>query len=167
MIGHPDCAQGDCVNGNLNITENEYPYGKALRFYNLNDICEFKRIFLSKNLSLVTRSYLGNPCQENLQIFSSYEYKTIKEAGDKTRNSYWHFDPYYSLKYFIYLQDTNLDNGCTRVLPGTIPQTKKIRQQISFDEICKTGYNVEHLVDSTSQTGRFNRKKRRCVCIRY
>jgi len=133
------------------LEENAYAYGKHLRFGSLNEIPKFRDVFLSKNLSDVTKGYLGANCIENLQIFSTHEYKMLEEGKEKPRNSLWHFDPYYSLKYFVYLQDTTIENGCLRVIPNTIEKTKELRVQIPFDEICKTGYEVEHLIDSVGE----------------
>ena len=128
------------------IEENAYAYGKHLRFGTLNEIPKFRDIFLSKGLSTVTKGYLGDNCIENLQIFSTHEYKMLEEGKEKPRNSFWHFDPYYSLKYFIYLQDTTIENGCLQIIPDTIKNSKEVRNKLPFDEICKTGYEVEDLI---------------------
>jgi len=133
------------------IEENDYPYGKHLRIHNFSLLPVTQRIFLSKDLSEVTKGYLGENCNENMQIFSSYEYKTLEESGEKPRNAAWHFDPYYSLKYFIYLQDTNRENGCTRLIPNTKHLTEQIRKDKTFEEICGDGYNIEHLVTEDSE----------------
>ena len=137
--------------GKETIEENAYAYGKHLRFGSLNEIPKFRDIFLSKNLSSITKGYLGDNCVENLQIFSTHEYKMLENDKEQPRNSYWHFDPYYSLKYFIYLQDTTIENGCLRVIPNTREKTKEVRNKMSFDKICETGYKVEHLIDTVDE----------------
>jgi len=134
-----------------NLEENSYSYGKHLRFASLDEIPSFKNLFLNKNLSSVTKGYLGNNCIENLQIFSTYDYKLQSYDKEKPRNSYWHFDPYYSLKYFIYLQDTTIENGCLRIIPNTINKTKELRSKIPFEEICKTGYQVDGLLQEVDK----------------
>ncbi|MHA1972807.1 MAG: phytanoyl-CoA dioxygenase family protein [Candidatus Hodarchaeales archaeon] len=134
------------------LEENVYSYGKHLRFGSLNEIPKFRDIFLSKNLTTITKGYLGDTCVENLQIFATYEYKILEEGKDKPRNSYWHFDPYHSLKYFIYLTDTTIENGCLKVMPETIHITKEIRKQKSFADICDKGYDMSQLVLDDSET---------------
>ena len=133
------------------LDENSYAHGKHLRFGNLEEIPKFKNVFLSKNLSSITKGYLGNNCVENLQIFSTHDYKLLADGKEKPRNSYWHFDPYYSLKYFIYLQDTTIENGCLRIIPNTLNKTKELRSKIPFEEICKNGYQVEHLLKEVGE----------------
>ena len=132
----------------VNLEENVYPYGKHLRMSSLDFIPEFKKIFLNKNFSPITQEYLGKNCQENLQIFSTYEYISENKSTSKPRNSYWHFDPYPALKYFIYLEDTTLNNGCLKVIPNTVSITKEIRKQIPFEKITGDGYKVEHLINN-------------------
>lgn len=132
----------------VTLEENAYPYGKHLRISSLNSIPNFKNIFLNKNFSEITKGYLGENCQENLQIFSTYEYISEAKSTNKPRNSYWHFDPYPALKYFIYLEDTTTKNGCLKVIPNTISITKEIRKQIPFEQITGEGYKVEHLIES-------------------
>ncbi len=133
------------------LDENSYTYGKHLRFGSLNEIPKFKSVFLSKNLSSVTKGYLGNNCHEAMQIFSTHEYMVMEEGKEKPRNSFWHFDPYYALKYFIYLTDTTIENGCLRVIPNSLENTKKLRNKIPFNEICDGGYIVEHLINKCEE----------------
>lgn len=129
------------------ISENEYPYGKSMRFGGFNFIPNFKDIFLSKNFSNITKSYLGPHCQENLQTFTSFEYKKSTEADGKPRNSYWHFDPWRALKYFFYLEDVDLSNGCLRVMEDTLSISKDIRNKYPLQEIVDKYYIVEDLID--------------------
>jgi hypothetical protein len=151
MLGYynqmPDGAE---LGDSGTIEENGYPYGKHCRFPNFSRLPATQQIFSNKNLSEVTKGYLGDNCKENMQIFASYEYKTEEQAVGKPRNAFWHFDPYYALKYFIYLQDTNIENGCTRLIPNTKHLTEKIRNEKTFADICDQGYNVEHLVNEDS-----------------
>lgn len=128
------------------IEENEYPYGKAMRFGKLEYIPKFKQIFLSKNFDEVTKAYLGPFCQVNLQTFTSFEYKKSTEANGRPRNSYWHFDPWRALKYFFYLDDVDLNNGCLRVVPGSIEMSANIRNSHTLQEIVDKYYIVEEEV---------------------
>ena len=141
---------GSALYERTNLDKGAYTYGKHLRFGSLNQIPVFRDIFATKNTSPVTVGYLGN-CHQAMQIFSTHEYKMLAEGEEKPRNSFWHFDPYYALKQFIYLTDTTMENGAFRIIPNTKHLTAQIRNEKTFKDICGNGYKVEHLVEDLAK----------------
>jgi|TARA_S200002703_G_scaffold139630_1_gene130395 hypothetical protein len=100
--------------------ESNYESGKHLRvmppaYPRFPALIERLNTLELKNL---VDEYLGTPNQYFLQIFMSNEFNVV-EASEKARNSYLHFDPYPSLKFFLYLTDADIDNGATQYVPGS------------------------------------------------
>jgi len=84
-------------------------------------------IFNTQDFKSLVDMYLGTPNEFCMQIFMSNEFKVIEE-GSFYRNQYLHFDPYASLKFFLYLSDTDDTTGATFYIPGSRETGKHYRE---------------------------------------
>ena len=133
--------------GDLMVYEGEtqeqgYPFGKMIRITDKH-FHKFEMLYSVFNHNWFygfTDSFLGSPNNKNLQTFCPYEYLTPEKAVGTTRNSHPHVDPYFALKYFIYLSDTHKSNGAFKALRGSHIEGGRYRQSQSLDHMTKEGY---------------------------
>ena len=119
-----------------------YPFGKMIRITDKH-FHEFKTLHSVFNHDWFcgfTDSFFGKPNNKNLQTFCPYEYLTPDNASGTTRNSHPHVDPYFALKYFIYLSDTRRSNGAFKALKGSHIEGGKYRLSQSLEHMTKEGY---------------------------
>jgi hypothetical protein len=126
------------------IQYNSYPSGKALVLMDSKNSIPFaNNIFDRDFFKTISEDYLGKNCQRNLQTFSTYEYKKIDQS-EWPRNYYFHFDPYRALKFFIYLNDTNEDNGAFRAIPGSHHLCRSVREKNDINLLLREKYLISH-----------------------
>lgn len=130
------CNLGDQLDLPNSITSNSYSTGKSMRIYPAwySYFPEFNK-FNNESFSKMSDIFFAGCSNKNMQIFSSYETLSADNVETLPRNSYMHVDPYHSFKYFVYLMDTNKENGALQVIPGTSWIGKNIRSENSMDSL--------------------------------
>lgn len=130
------CETGDQIDIPGIITKNQYSIGKAARIYP-SQYAGFPALqkFASQDLSVMSDLFFEGCNNKGLQVFSSYEYKSIFEVHDLPRNAFMHVDPYHSFKFFCYLTDTTKDNGALQVIPDTTWIGSAIRSENSLESL--------------------------------
>lgn len=130
------CEIGDQIDIPGTITRNQYSIGKAARIYPAQ-YADFPalRKFASHDLSEMSDIFFEGCNNKGLQVFSSYEYRSIFEVDNLPRNAFMHVDPYHSFKFFCYLTDTTKDNGALQVIPDTTWIGRAIRSENSIDSL--------------------------------
>lgn len=112
------------------IIGNSYPFGST---YSINDPKELpnesfqKRTFSNSWMKELFLDYNNNISKGFFdKIYSTHDYKFDGNIG---RNGYLHFDRNSSLKFFLYLNDVNEDNGAFYIQPGSHKLGKKLRER--------------------------------------
>ena len=143
LMPHYDkMGDGDLMVYKGKTQEQGYPFGKMIRITDKH-FDEFKMLYSVFNHNWFhgfTDSFFGQPNNKNLQTFCPYEYLTPEKAVGTTRNSHPHVDPYFALKYFIYLSDTHKSNGSFKALKGSHIAGGNYRQSQSLERMTKDGY---------------------------
>jgi len=103
----------------------QHPAGKCLRIL-LNKIDkqlikQILQIFNSDVLCDIAESYLPRKSSINKDIVLTHEFKNTPITAD-------HFDATHALKFLIYLQDTNEENGAFSYIPGSHKENNRIRK---------------------------------------
>jgi hypothetical protein len=102
-------------------TSKSYPFGKICRVMG-HDLHNFPVIVGTFNhawFSSFADTYFQCPNQQMLQVFFSHEYLKPDDVEGVTRNSVLHVDPYEALKYMIYINDCDENNGAFRYIKGS------------------------------------------------
>jgi len=126
------------LNKILKISQKHYDYSLTLKEHkgnyrlnsptNLNKIegaCEFEPEFLNlaKNKTLIKTAKQLINTQETLDVYISKFFPMKPKVGMSTYlhqdNFYFNGDPNTIISCAIYLQDTDKNNGCLRVIPGS------------------------------------------------
>jgi hypothetical protein len=82
--------------------------------------------FSQPMMQSITNTYLGDGFHANQKIF------VVKDVvGASHHANDLHFDVQRTLKFFLYLTDTNASNGAFRCVPGSHLETKNIRKNNS------------------------------------
>jgi len=104
-----------------NESSKAYPFGKLCRVGH-DDLHNFPVITNTFNntwFSNFADIYFRCPNQQMLQVFFSHEYLKPDDVEGVTRNSVLHVDPYEALKYMIYINDCDENNGAFRYIKGS------------------------------------------------
>ena len=133
----PDGREAGINNQVLEI-QGEYTFGKNLKVsrnsYGL--FPELSKVFVHNEfVSQIVDDYFGIPNNKGLQTFSTWEYIPIKDEKDYGRAQFLHFDPYHTLKFFVYLDDVDKDNATTFY----IPKTRKIGEYLRKNRMMDAG----------------------------
>ena len=110
-----------------------YSLGKGAVIHKLK--CDFsnlpvtKSVFYSETFESISNDYLGVENELNKEIF------VVKDVvGSKHHANDLHFDVSSTFKFFIYLTDTNEENGAFCCVPGSHKRTAIIREELG-DEV--------------------------------
>ncbi|MFE6554975.1 phytanoyl-CoA dioxygenase family protein [Streptomyces sp. NPDC057746] len=99
------------------------------------DIAE---IFRSPALAEIANGYLGKPNTLNRWVILTNDYRAADEILD------FHFDDIGTLKFLVYLDDVDENNGPFEAIPGTHLRTRDIRIQewLRLDDYNKIRFKV-------------------------
>ncbi|MCG3202976.1 MAG: hypothetical protein NFCOHLIN_02863 [Gammaproteobacteria bacterium] len=76
------------------------------------------RFFGDRRLMAVARRYIGYPCLVNYEIYATHEYRPEANIAPT------HFDKLWTLKFMLYLNDVDRDNGAFGVIPESAPYAR-------------------------------------------
>ncbi|MER5468345.1 phytanoyl-CoA dioxygenase family protein [Streptomyces sp. NPDC002935] len=95
-------------------------------------------IFTQEWMASVASSYLGLPCTLNRHLILTDDFKPDKEI------TWYHFDEIGALKFLVYLDDVDRDNGPFQAIPGTTSATSRLRESewLTFDDFRKIRIDV-------------------------
>jgi hypothetical protein len=74
--------------------------------------------FGGERLSAVARRYIGYPCLLNYEIYATHEYRPDSYIAPT------HFDKLWTLKFMLYMNDVDRDNGAFGVIPESAPYAR-------------------------------------------
>lgn len=129
----PDSAHA-CMEGSKPIVEKlSYSAGKHLRLSpsNYANFPKLLQLMQSPYLINMTQDYFSSPTNYAMQVFMSHEYNVVDENSkiNIRSNSHLHWDPYHSLKFFLYLTDVDESNGATHFVPKSRKLGKLYREE--------------------------------------
>tara|TARA_R110000851_G_scaffold330768_1_gene504016 strand:- start:248 stop:970 length:723 start_codon:yes stop_codon:yes gene_type:complete len=128
----PDRSQGYLNRAhNLELDPpGSYELGKHLRVQPAaySNIPEIYNTFQNQDLINITNGCLGRNVY-GMQIFMSTEYNPTTNKEKYPRNALLHFDPYESLKFILYLTDTDETSGAFHAIPGSLGEGRKYRTE--------------------------------------
>ena len=111
----------------------DFMFAKAVSLKKPNQIHKFgclKEITEDKNFYLLNSQYFKKKFYYQKFFLVNTKYSHDKNEYLNKKNTYIpHTDELHFLKFFIYLQDTNEDNGCFFALPKSQAENKKIRKK--------------------------------------
>jgi hypothetical protein len=144
----------------LVIQGNDYKFGKHLSLHSAS-----YRYFpiLMNNINTdflknIIYEYFGTLDQFCMQIFMSHDYNIASEK-DFSRQNYLHFDPYESLKFFLYLTDTTKDSGATYYVPGSHSLGKNYREnKMNLNDASGVQGGVPHRLDDYEKEPQYTKK---------
>ena len=88
----------------------------------------------------------------------SNEYKVI-EKEKWPRNSYLHFDPYASLKFFLFLSDTDADGGATHYVPQSHKVGRSYREKkLNLGDTTGMHGGCKHRLEDYTDTPEYTQK---------
>ena len=108
----------------------DYPFGSNYAILNPEKLTgnnEQKKVFLKPWIKKLFISYNKGISKGFFSgIYSTHDYKFDGSIG---RNGYLHFDRNFSLKFFLYLNDVNEENGAFFIQPNSHLLGKELRQK--------------------------------------
>jgi hypothetical protein len=118
-----------------------YDLGKHLRVQPpaYITIPNIHNLFENQTLKEIAHGCLGEH-KYGMQIFMSTEYNPLVNEEAYPRNALLHFDPYESLKFILYLSETDTANGSFHAIPGSISEGARYRTE-KMDLHDLTGWN--------------------------
>lgn len=136
----------------------EYSMGRAaiIRKNKLNgNYDKTYQVFSDQFMKDVSNLYLAKKNNLNDEIF------VVEDVvGSKHIANDLHFDVLHTLKFFIYLTDTNSENGAFQCVPGSLNETQKIRakqgKNVSFknrDITRSLPYSEDQIISVDAQAG--------------
>lgn len=158
----PDYKEAVLANPNtLNIEQNSnYDGGKHLRVMPpaYSNFPSLLSVFNTADFRDLVCEYLGVPNQFCMQIFMSNEYKVLDEKK-WPRNSYLHFDPYSSLKFFLFLTDTDVEGGATHYVPQSHKVGRSYRmKKLNLGDTTGLHGGCKHRLEDYTDTPEYTQK---------
>ncbi|MFE2533478.1 phytanoyl-CoA dioxygenase family protein [Streptomyces sp. NPDC059371] len=101
-------------------------------------------IFTQEWMASVAALYLGKPCTLNRHLVLCDDFKPNDEIMP------YHYDEMGTLKFLVYLDDVDRENGAFHAIPGTTQSTRRLRERdwLRLDDVEKIRVDV---FDSLSQ----------------
>lgn len=95
-------------------------------------------VFTQDWMASVAASYLGLPCTLNRHLILTDDFKPDEEIIS------YHFDEVQALKFLVYLDDVDRENGPFQAIPRTAPATSRIRESewLRVDDFTKIRFDV-------------------------
>ncbi|MFI6347182.1 phytanoyl-CoA dioxygenase family protein [Streptomyces sp. NPDC050560] len=95
-------------------------------------------VFTQEWMAAAAASYLGLPCTLNRHLILTDDFTPDEEI------TWYHFDEVGSLKFLLYLDDVDRDNGPFQAVPGTTRATSRLRESewIKHDDFRKIRIDV-------------------------
>ncbi|KAB1978635.1 phytanoyl-CoA dioxygenase family protein [Streptomyces triticiradicis] len=112
----------------------KYNHGDELR----NALPRTHEVFTQDWMASVASSYLGLPCTLNRHLILTDDFTPDEEI------TWYHFDEVGALKFLVYLDDVDRDNGPFQAIPGTTSTTSRLRESewLKFDDFQKIRIDV-------------------------
>ena len=82
----------------------------------------------------VVTGYCGPSADFMLQTFMSHDYLRCESQEEISRSNWLHWDPYPSLKFFVYLTDVVPGAAATHFIPGSRSYGRKYRMKTSLTD---------------------------------
>lgn len=112
------------------ITHIPYSNGKAVHFpitdLILSNFPAISCVFKSDYFSLITKNYFRKDIKSNVVVYAVNDVIGTRHIANDL-----HFDVKRSLKFFIYLNNTSIENGAFYCVPGSHKNSLKTRQKNS------------------------------------
>ncbi|MCB0353460.1 MAG: phytanoyl-CoA dioxygenase family protein [Bdellovibrionales bacterium] len=123
--------------------------------------------FANQVFQNIVNEYCGPRSQFLYQIFMSHEYHTVPNQKDWSRLNWLHFDPYPSLKFLLYLTDTDEGNGATMVVPGSRAIGKYYREK-RLDINDNSGWQggCKHRLEDWEETPQYTNADAVPLCVK-
>ena len=133
----PDKAQAKMDHpSQLQIT-GTYSSGKHCRIQPpaYNNFPSLMNLFNRTHFKKIVDMYCGPGANFMMQTFMSHEYLMNETLDERSRLNWLHWDPYPSLKFFVYL--TDVEGGCaaTHYIPGSRSYGRKYRMKTSLTDL--------------------------------
>lgn len=118
---------------------NPYPPGKMARLgrAQFNSMPKTVSTFEQPMFVDFAKQYLGQSLSFMLQIFLTLEDKVLPKE-QWARNQHPHFDPYYALKFLLFLTDVTRETGAFACVPGTVQIGRELRGRNSLEKNLRT-----------------------------
>ncbi|WP_262703256.1 MULTISPECIES: phytanoyl-CoA dioxygenase family protein [Streptomyces] len=112
----------------------KYNHGDELK----NALPRTHEVFTQDWMASAAASYLGVPCTLNRHLILTDDFKPDEEIIS------YHFDEVGALKFLVYLDDVDRENGPFQAIPRTAPATSRIRESewLRFDDFKKIRFDV-------------------------
>jgi len=115
-------------------------------------------LFNKPDFKQVVDMYCGPYSSFMMQTFMSHEYLMNEVHSERTRLNWLHWDPYPSLKFFVYL--TDIEKGCptTYYIPGSRSYGRKYRMKTSLTDLTGWQGGCRHRLEDWQEDPEFTNK---------